>query len=244
MDPVFLLAGKTTKSAIIQILSQDWPLSMKQVFFALRKRSSKSITYQAVYKSAKELLAEGVLSKHENQYMINTLWLEKSAEFIGGLQEAYGEEIGLTRKIQELNFPSLNELWDFMLSKLNTGFFGESKEVYIQLRRFFLFPMSKEDISRLKEFALGKKVYVMCVSNSTIDKLAAGFLRSLGAKVITGIECARPTNIMVIGNCVISFYVLGEKERREISEYYKKAKDMKVSGAGLFFTSIFLKKVK
>ena len=245
MDTLILSSGRPTKSAIMRILSHEWPLSAKQIFFALRRSSGRSITYQAVYKSVKELLEEGVLSKQENQYMINPLWLEKSADFIGGLMEAYGKkELGITRRLQELNFASISEAWDFMLSKLNTGYFGESKEVYIQLRRFFLFPLSKEDIVRLKEFSFGKKVYVMCVSNSTIDKLAAGFLRSLGAEVITGIECARPTNVIVMGNCVISLYILGEKERAELSDTYKKAKNMKDSGAGLFLTNIFLKKVK
>ena len=247
METLVLLAGKTTKSAIIRLLSAEWPISLRKIYFSIRKEPQKAITYQAVYKAVKELLDDGVLSKQEHQYMISPVWVEKSAESIGRLAEDYEKkEFGMTRKIQELNFGSLNDAWDFIVSKLNTDFFGESRDVYVQLRRFFLFPISKEDINRLKEFASGKKVHVMCRNNSLIDKIASGFLTSLGARVITGIECARPTNVLVIGNCVVSFYILGEKERAKLSDYYMKAAGMRASEAGLFnsFNNIFLKRVR
>ncbi len=224
MDALALLNGKTTKSAILRVLAADWPLSLKKIYFSLKKESNRTMTYQAVYKAVKELLGEGVLSRQGNQYLISPVFVEKSAEFIGKLAEAYEKNgLGGVGKLQELNFSSLNEAWDFLLSKLNTNFFGESKEAYIQLRRFFVFPLSKEDINRLKEFGLKKKVYVMCRGKSVVDKMAAGFLTSLGAHVITGIECARPTNVFVNGNCVISIYVLGKKERAELSNQYMAA---------------------
>lgn len=247
MEFPLLLAGETTKGVILRMLADKWPLSIKKIYFGVKKASKKAITYQAVYKSVKELLGEGVLSRQEEEYLISPLWVEKSSEFIGRLAEAYDKSsVSSARRLQELNFNSLSEAWDFLLSRINTDFFGESKEVYIQLRRFFLFPISKEDISRLRDFASRKKVIIMCRGNSIVDKLAAGFLTSLGATVVTGIECARPTNTLVNGNSVISTYVIGETERANLSEYYKGSKDMKISQAGMFkaFSGLFFKKMK
>jgi hypothetical protein len=247
MEISHLLAGGATKSIILNSLSEQWPLSLKKIFHAVKKVSIKSMTYQAVYKSVKELLDDGVLSRQENEYLISPIWVEKSSEFINRLAEAYEKNnLAKSRRIQELNFSSLSEAWDFVLSRLNTDFFGESKEAYLQFRRFFFFPLSKEDISKLKEFASKKKVYVMCRQNSVIDRMAAGFLSSIGAKAITGIECARPTNVLVNGNCVINFYILSDSERPGLSAYYNGTKDMKnINLLNLeSFGNIFFKKIK
>ncbi len=241
-----LFGSESTKGLILQTLAKEWPQSLKKIYFSVKTASRKSMTYQAVYKSVKELLRDGVLSKQEKDYLISPLWIEKSSEFINSLAENYENSNLGRRKMQEINFNSLSETWDFLLSRINTDFFGESKEVYIQLRRFFLFPISKEDISRLREFAARKKVIILCEGNSLVDKFAAGFLTSLGATVITGIECARPTNTFVNGNCVMNAYTIGETERASLSEYYEGSKDMKISETGVFkaFGSLFFKKIR
>ncbi|MFH1181914.1 MAG: hypothetical protein V1702_03065, partial [Candidatus Woesearchaeota archaeon] len=112
--------------------------------------------------------------------------------------------------------------------------------------RFFLLPISKEDIAIMKAFGSRKKVYILCRGNSVVDKMAASFLTSLGAHVITGIECALPTNTFINGDCVVNFYVIGEKERAELSSYYNGIKDMKTSKNSIFrsFGSILFKKMK
>ena len=236
MEVAYLTGGReTTKGVILNVLASEWPLSIKRIFFNIKKVTGKSLTYQAVYKSVKELLDDGVLSRQEDGYVISPSWIQKSGEFINSLAEAYDKSgIGAAQKIQELNFNSWGDAWDFIMSRIETNFFGESKEAYVQIRRFFLVPVSKEDIGRLKSFFSKKEVYIMCRSNSLIDKIAAGFLSSLGANVKTGIECARPTSVLVYGGCVASFYVTGEKERAQLNEYYKQATGVKTPKAGMF----------
>ncbi len=226
--------GETTKDTILNALATDWPLSVKKLCHAV-KNTGKSLTYQAVYKAINEMLDEGVLSKQDSQYMISSAWVQSTGEFINKLAEAYElRGVGTARKLQELNFDSWGDTWDFLLSKMNTGFFGESDEAYVQIRRLFLVPISKEHINELKEFFSRKKVHIMCRGNSPIDKMVAGFLSSLGAHVITGIECARPTSVIVYGNSVVNFYVTGAKERTQLNSYYARAKNMIGAKTGLF----------
>ncbi|MBI2143517.1 hypothetical protein HYU17_00005, partial [Candidatus Woesearchaeota archaeon] len=192
---ITLVGGKeTTKRIILDTLVAEWPLSIKQIFFSVRKNTFKSLTYQAVYKSVKELLDGGVLSRQGKGYVISPAWIQKSSDFMNKVSESYEKKgFGSARRIQELGFNSWSDAWDFILSKLDSGFFGESKQAYAQIRRFFLVPVSKDDIGCLKRFFSRKEVYILCNGNSVIDKIAAGFLSSLGAHVRTGIECARPT---------------------------------------------------
>ena len=46
-----------TKSNILEILSQEWPLTAKKIFFNTKK-SAKSVSYQAVFKALQELVKE------------------------------------------------------------------------------------------------------------------------------------------------------------------------------------------
>ncbi len=242
-----LIGSETTKSVIMGALSEEWPLSAKKLYFKVKGKNRKAITYQAVYKSVKELLAEGVLSRQDVGYMISPLWVEKAGAFINGLLEVYEKSsLSNARKLQELNFTSWSDVWNFLVSKINTNFFGESTEAFVQLRRFFLVPISEGDIRQLKEFFSRKKVFIMCRGNSLVDKTAARFLRSLGANVITGIECARPTTTLVYGNCVVSVYTLGEKNRANLTKYYGEIKDMKLSDMGVFktFGNVLKRKLK
>jgi hypothetical protein len=228
-----ILSGAgATKNAIVQLLSEQWPLSIKKIYSHIRKQG-KSITYQAVYKAIKELLGEGTLSRHEAGYMISPQWVENSSEFINKLAESYGKNDLSKRRIQELTFSSFGEAIHFIIANLNSDFFGSSDEVFWQLRRFFLFPLSQSDISALRDFFSKRKVYILCRENSALDKFGASFMRSLGAKAITGIQCAHPSNVIVIGNCVINLYVMNNKDRPRLCKYYNGTKDMKPEKQGI-----------
>ena len=244
MDALSFLGSQNTKASILSILADEWPLSTKQIHRALKSRSNKVMTYHAVYKSLNELLSAKVLEKRGSQFLISPAWVEKSSLFIEKLAGEYekGDMTGF-RRLQELEFGSLSEAWDFVISKLNTDFFGESAEAYVQLRRFFLMPISRSDIDSLKQFASKKKVTVMCYNNTVIDKIAANFISSLGAKVILGVDCAVPTNVFVNGNCVVSIYIIGERERAELSRSYYSAKSSEKSRFRTF-TNMFTRKVK
>ena len=42
------------KSLIIEILSEDWPLTAKKIYYKIKKKG-KSVSYQAVFKSLQYL---------------------------------------------------------------------------------------------------------------------------------------------------------------------------------------------
>ena len=58
---------KNVKSAVIEILSLEWPLSAKEVYNKVKKITDKNITYQAVYKTIKELVEKKVILNNENK---------------------------------------------------------------------------------------------------------------------------------------------------------------------------------
>jgi len=60
-----------TKDAVISILTLEWPLSLRNIFYKIKKQYGYSSTYQSVYKAVKELCEIGVLKEKDKRYEID-----------------------------------------------------------------------------------------------------------------------------------------------------------------------------
>jgi hypothetical protein len=69
--PELNVKPSTTKDAVISILTIEWPLSLRSIFYKIKKQYGYDSTYQAVYKAVKELVEARVLAAKEKQYEIN-----------------------------------------------------------------------------------------------------------------------------------------------------------------------------
>ena len=238
---------KNTKAKIIAILSDKWPLNAKKIHSELAKRYRIRVTYQAIHLAMHEFLEEGVVAREGREYMLNPQWIERMATTANTLVEKYTQSHRITtaKQFQELNFGTLKETWDFLLKKANDGFFGEADECYIQLARLFATPLPQKDIDAIEQFARKTKTTLMCRGNGPVDKLAANFLRKHGADVRLGVPCAHPTNTALVGNCVVSIYVLYPKdEMGKFNRFYSAIKDILKEDIFTTFSNILLKNVK
>ena len=64
-----LLETNSTKSLIIKILSENQPLSLKELHAKLQKQ--KQLSYQATHKAVSEMVNEKILLKMKAKYEIN-----------------------------------------------------------------------------------------------------------------------------------------------------------------------------
>ncbi len=81
--------NKSTKEAIIQILSSEWPLSLNKIHNKLKKKHSIGLTYQATHKSINELVEEKILHKEKKEYKLNIEWINNVEQFGKKLRESY-----------------------------------------------------------------------------------------------------------------------------------------------------------
>ena len=58
-----ILGTDSTKNSIIELLSQEWPLTAKKLYNKIIKECHTQITYQATHKALKELLEKISLKK-------------------------------------------------------------------------------------------------------------------------------------------------------------------------------------
>ncbi|HLC63124.1 MAG TPA: hypothetical protein VJJ21_02285 [Candidatus Nanoarchaeia archaeon] len=211
-----------TKSNILEILSQEWPLTAKKIFFNTKK-SAKSVSYQAVFKALQELVKEKVITKEGREYYISPIWTQKSNILLKNLQEKYEEKGLITSKkeVEELNFPTMKALWVDVMTKLKKGYFGESKQIYMKLNRLFFLPFPSEDVTFLKKYLKDKEVIIFCKDNSFLSQFVKKYLESFNVKIYLGV-IGKPLTEVDIGECVL--YMHDEPERRlekEINDAFK-----------------------
>ena len=79
--------GGGTKDHIISILSQEWPLSTKEIKSRISKQFSGELTYQAVHKALNELEQQKVLKKENGTYELSKDWVDGIESFAKSLIE-------------------------------------------------------------------------------------------------------------------------------------------------------------
>lgn len=220
---------KATKEHIIGILSEQWPLNTKRIYALVRQRLRKPLTYQAVHLSMKEFVEQGIVVREGRDYLLSPEWIERMAARFNSLVERYtvAQKISSAKEFQELNFQSLQQASEFLLLKANSGFFGSSDVCYVQVARLFPIPPSQQQREGIARFVKSTRTVLLCRGSSVIDRIAANYLRKLGVDVRLGVAAAVPTNTVLIGNSVVTVYVLYSKERgRRVNAFYHSIRDI------------------
>ncbi|MBI5177445.1 hypothetical protein HY995_05170 [Candidatus Micrarchaeota archaeon] len=71
---------KGVKELVVQLLADERPLPVKQVFLRLNTGSNPP-SYQAVHKAISAMHAQGVLARSAMGYELNPKWLKSLSEF-------------------------------------------------------------------------------------------------------------------------------------------------------------------
>jgi len=86
--PQLGLKGSSTKDLIISILSEEWPLSAKEIFARVQK-SGAEVSYQAVHKLLLQFCEGGVLEKEGVSYQLSKGWISRIKQFATSLEKRY-----------------------------------------------------------------------------------------------------------------------------------------------------------
>jgi len=79
------------KDAIVSILSNEWPLTLKEIYFSVVRRHCLRVSHQAVHKALKQLVESKVVAKKERRYRLNIEWIKGIKRFGENLEEAYSQ---------------------------------------------------------------------------------------------------------------------------------------------------------
>ena len=185
-----LLRGrKGTREWIITSLAERWPLTAKQLYLRVSKKTS--CTYQAVHKSLNLLLKEGVLLKEGRTYKLQMSWLKALRKDAHVLEHRYRKQTKKDAPFddQTLTFKTAMSMGRFVINKF-ASYPNPQKKPSICLWRhaYSLIGLSKEEIQTLGASAKEQQYYILCNKNAPFDRVLANAYRQMGGKVKLGVD--------------------------------------------------------
>ena len=97
---------------IIQLLSEEWPLTLKQIHSKLKRRG-KTISGQAVHKTLKEMVKNNLLKRTTNlEYKINLHWIyrvEKTCNIILSQYSSKNTLVETPNRFENFNLLPINK---------------------------------------------------------------------------------------------------------------------------------------
>jgi len=231
---------KNTKDAVINILTYDWPLTLRQIYYKIKKQYGFSSTYQSVYKAVKELNASKVLLEDNRKYEVNVAWIKKLQSFTDIVETNYYA----TEKLQNvsglkdsktstnlmiLTFETLFDAEKYLYYFMKIELFKKKKDkVCFQLNNewrplFYLraeYNYYKRLLKREHEF------YFICSGNSGLEKKFKDFYKSFGVNYKT-LKQRSPCDIVVCQDYFIQIFI-PENIKERIRKFLKESNEIKL----------------
>ncbi|UCD07145.1 MAG: hypothetical protein JSW41_04945 [Candidatus Aenigmatarchaeota archaeon] len=93
------------KNLIIYTLVSEWPLTVRRIYNKLKNNNEIDVTYQAVFKTVKELVEKDVLVEKDKNYMINVGWINMVRDIADMMKKRYLSASGESEIPRDVYFP-------------------------------------------------------------------------------------------------------------------------------------------
>ncbi len=96
---------KPLKNMIIYTLVSEWPLTVRKIYSKLKTSDGINVTYQAVFKTVKELVDRDVLVEKDKRYMLNIGWINMVRDMADMMKKRYLSASGNGEIPKDVYFP-------------------------------------------------------------------------------------------------------------------------------------------
>jgi hypothetical protein len=213
---------KTTKDFVITILSKEWPLSLRNIFYKIKKGYGYSSTYQSVFKAVNELLEDKTLVKKENTYMINLEWVKDLQSFTDIVETNYYAKEKLDSLSVDgikssnknanttiLEFESIfdTEKYLYYLTKLHLLKKEKQTVCWYNINEWRpIFYLRSEYNYYKRLIKRGHRCYILCSGKSEIEKENRDFYKNLGVSFKFTSD-RMISNIIIFNDYVIQIFI-------------------------------------
>ncbi|MFH1895735.1 MAG: hypothetical protein ABIJ74_04150 [archaeon] len=229
--------GASTKQKIIDLLSNEYPLTARKIHNKLQKNYSTEISYQGVYKTVKEMEHEKVLEKKKQEYLLSIDWIQKSKKTLETVEKKYlkNNKIVIPEDFSgsiTIEFDSITDLAvsmaDLMLSRQLAR--GSDDPSFICTMEYGLwsFKIRFEHLELLARMVKANPKATNIVRKKTLfgKWVREQYCRVGGASAPLGTKVDIDEDLFVQGNYVIEFKY-GQETKKIIECYYDKWKDIR-----------------
>lgn len=248
--PILKDKDKTTHDTIVTILSQEFPLSLKQIYYIAQTQYNNMTTYQAFHKSAKQLVENNIIIKINNKYELNIDWIKDIEDFAHKIRNTYTnsdgdlikeiDDVKVEGPITELTFNNLGDLDKYFvilnknyLSQLDIDEFvcGELRHTWWPILN------SREEYDNVKNYKNYSNTRYICKGNSEIDYWVSNYYNKIGVLNKYDVDCAKHYDMWIYGDNIVQT-ILPNELNQKIDKYFVEPKSFTE-----FDTEGFLKEV-
>lgn len=189
--PDFSKKGNS-KDLVIEILTKEWPLSLKEIYAKCKKEFKYSGSYQSIFKAVNELLLKKVIVKKNKVYEINISWVKNLQSFTDVVETNYfskNQMSGGTKNSDDLSILNFGSIFDaekylyyFVKTELKKM---KDQNVVYEISNLWkvLFYYRAEYNYYTKLMKLGHKFLFFVSSNSDIENKAKTFYKNIGIRI-------------------------------------------------------------
>lgn len=235
----------STKDLIINSLTQEWPLTTKQIFERVRRGKETGVSYQAVHKVIKQLAEGNVIERTEKGYKLNKDWINEMKKFSENLKEIYSSKNATVEIATRIVF---NRFMDFALFLVDDYFLKypnpENKAgICFWNHVYGLFGISETQCHNLSMLFSQGDYYSICPNNTFLDKHFAKYLEKMGKKCLNGASYLPQADTFVQGEYVCQAFFPYEFVKY-LDELYKRVQSIEELDMQEYLSNIMHKKRK
>lgn len=180
------LGNSPTKESILEILSEEWPISAKKIYKILTNSYALSITYQATHKALQELVEKKILIKNNDGYSLNKEWINNLGKFSKKIEDKL-EDINQNKEVKTMQKIIFKIHTDFI--KFNFDLIkdiikkGRNVDILFQFRHIpYVQVIPNEEINMIKELMPKIKWKILSKFSTPLDKWNAKQWNQIGVK--------------------------------------------------------------
>ncbi len=230
------------KELVIDSLGSQWPQTAKGLYNIVKTKGIL-VTYQAVYKTIKDLEADGMLSKTEKGYQLSVEWIKHLKHLSTKLENAYTKQIMIgSDKPTTLTFESLWDMYMFILRIYieDTFKMGDKSICFQSQHIWYSLAGTEKEWGALEQFMKTHKLYAVTRSNTILDKIFQKNWERTGMKFKLGADVQSTTimrDTVIVGDYVIQMFFPDALIREENGLYkkIKKIEDINTAELHAFF---------
>lgn len=243
---------KTLRSMILDILSNEWPLTSKKIYNRLKKKYNIQVTYQAVFKTIKELQSTGVLDADGNKsYSLNINWIKQVFEFSNKLKTRYehgiifSPERLLNGEITTVTFENLFHFYDSVMDLFfELSFYDKNMYVYFY-HMWWAISFEGERFLKFKRFADKFDSFVICKNDTYGDRINGEFYNTFKTISMSkyNVDFDSNCDLIVVGDFVCQVF-FEERLKKTLDKLYVILENEDPKNIGKLFETLFFKKTK
>jgi hypothetical protein len=221
---------KTTQDHIIEILSNEWPLTAKQIHNRLKRNYAVNTTYQATHKHLKQMLEEKMITKNGKNFLLSYAYVKKLSNYSKKL-EASLEKNNQRNDSTMIIFDCFIDCGKFLINE-----FMANKEKYVNPQNkdsvciwnhaWPIVGASQEEHKKMKKMFSETIHYNICAHSTFLDRLTSNYVAELGKKVVLNQKMSIKPDTFVEGDYILQAH-FPEKLEKAMYKLYMQVKSEK-----------------